>query len=494
MNGVLCGQKTIISSSPKIRTVVLNKPRRVSDKIQELIGPTLELSNVDTTSALYNNLVIFGEINTEITQDILKKFKNVYIHPKSEYFDLYKRNLHTTTLDSFTKLGFFKLDIVKVCTPLPLPPQKDNFVKVEIPEHSGESPRQLNSNDFFDIVRTSDKFIEDYTSSLKKLYIHKIDFYNSKIESLNKNLDSAKRKIEQLKDLGITDASSTNLDIENILVGIINIKEIISELSSRKPSKISVRLHLLEIEKTFSSIIGQNTLKNTFVRRLYAFSKNYSIITNSFDNYALLGNPGIGKTALAKMLAKAYYLSGILARDTVRCVSRADLVGGFLGQTAKLTRGVLMSSLESFLIIDEAYELGSRNSTNSNDYGSECGAEMCYLLDIFIGMLCVIVAGYALEMRNRFFTMNRGFARRFNRIVELKDYTPKNLTRILVGFLRQKGGGLVELDEYTLNVIFSIISEGEYPNQAGDMLNISEKIVIDVCGGVSVIDSILSRL
>ena len=195
-------------------------------------------------------------------------------------------------------------------------------------------------------------------------------------------------------------------------------------------------------------------------------------------------------TALAKVIAYAFSKSGILATDTIKIVSRSDLVGQYIGQTAPRTRGNLLETLEGILFIDEAYQLSPDDP--GRDFGPEAITEIVNFLDKYIGMSIVIVAGYEDKMTKNFFGSNEGLARRFPYRLTLSNYSISELTDILIRFVERSTE--MQIDDETGNYLYSVIeyldeehkTDDIFSNQAGDMLNFGSSLVKAINGSFKV--------
>jgi SpoVK/Ycf46/Vps4 family AAA+-type ATPase len=140
-----------------------------------------------------------------------------------------------------------------------------------------------------------------------------------------------------------------------------------------------------------------------------------------------VGGPGTGKTTLARLVGRLYHALGLLETGDVVEVTRADLVAGFVGQTAKRTNDVVDSALGKVLFIDEAYAL-SRPGADA-DFGAEAVAELLKRMEDDRERLAVIVAGYPDEIE-AFLATNPGFASRFGETLTFEDFTPAELAEI----------------------------------------------------------------
>ncbi len=138
------------------------------------------------------------------------------------------------------------------------------------------------------------------------------------------------------------------------------------------------------------------------------------------------GNPGTGKTTVARLLSKIYHEIGILSKGHLIETDRSGLVGGYVGQTAIKTKDVISQAMGGILFIDEAYSLAS---TSENDYGKEAIDTILKAMEDNRDDLIVIVAGYP-ELMDRFLHSNPGLESRFNKFIYFEDYNGEELYNI----------------------------------------------------------------
>ena len=137
------------------------------------------------------------------------------------------------------------------------------------------------------------------------------------------------------------------------------------------------------------------------------------------------GNPGTGKTTVARILAKLYNQIGILSKGQLIEVDRSGLVAGYVGQTALKTQEQIQAALGGVLFIDEAYTLAAKNE----DFGQEAIDTILKAMEDHRDDLIVIVAGYT-EPMERFINSNPGLKSRFNKYIEFPDYSIDELMQI----------------------------------------------------------------
>ena len=187
-----------------------------------------------------------------------------------------------------------------------------------------------------------------------------------------------------------------------------------------------------EAEKQLNALVGLASVKQeviTFRNFLKIQNerrkKGLSVPPTSY-HLVFSGNPGTGKTTIARIMAQILKSLGVISSGHLVEASRSDLVAGYMGQTAIKTNKVIDSALNGVLFIDEAYTL-SRSS--ENDFGQEAIDTLLKRMEDDRDRLVVIIAGYTDEIKN-FVGSNPGLASRFNRYINFPDYSESELEEI----------------------------------------------------------------
>nr|WP_197559144.1 AAA family ATPase [Aerococcus urinaeequi] len=191
---------------------------------------------------------------------------------------------------------------------------------------------------------------------------------------------------------------------------------------------------LQELLDELDTLIGLEKVKNKVqdlivyqkVQRLRR-EKNLHSAKNTL-HLAFTGNPGTGKTTVARIVGRIYKRIGLLSKGHFVEVSRTDLIAGYQGQTALKVKKVIEQAKGGVLFIDEAYSITEND--HSDSYGRECLTELTKALEDYRDDLVVIVAGYT-EPMNKFFESNPGLKSRFNTFIEFDDYNSVEMDNIL---------------------------------------------------------------
>ena len=189
-----------------------------------------------------------------------------------------------------------------------------------------------------------------------------------------------------------------------------------------------------------------------------------------------MGNPGTGKTTVARLLSRIYHAIGVLSKGQLVEVDRSGLVAGFVGQTAIKTSEVIQKALGGVLFIDEAYALSSHDS--ANDFGREAIETLLKAMEDHRSDLIVIVAGYTALMGD-FIHANPGLESRFNKYFYFDDYNGDQLFSIFQSMCEKNGytlsvDGLKYCKSY-LNSLYE--ARDENFGNARDVRNLFERAV-----------------
>ena len=189
-----------------------------------------------------------------------------------------------------------------------------------------------------------------------------------------------------------------------------------------------------------------------------------------------LGNPGTGKTTVARLLARIYHAVGVLSKGQLVEVDRSGLVAGFVGQTALKSQEVINKALGGVLFIDEAYAL--TNQESPNDFGQEAVEVILKNMEDHRDDLIVIVAGYTDQMKD-FIHSNPGLESRFNKYFHFEDYNGAQLAEIFRSQCKRNGYTVDEATDKAAAEAFELMYQQRDENfgNARDVRNIFESAI-----------------
>lgn len=316
--------------------------------------------------------------------------------------------------------------------------EMDQFLKTN-PGLASRAPNRFVFEDYTadDIVQLGetllhkDQFVledkEYYAKRVKRAYSESLDHSNGR---WIRNFNEALTKI-QLNRIVVTNTD----DIETIFN--VDIDDLLNQ------GRYIDRGDKDDALEQLNRLIGIQNVKRQvreFVFQAEANQKKeeQGIKVGDFTLHSLfLGNPGTGKTTVARLIGKILYQKGIIATNKLIEVSRSDLVAGYIGQTAIKTKEVLESALGGVLFIDEAYTL---SSGSENDFGREAIDEILKFMEDHRRDIVIIFAGYTNEM-DEFLKTNSGLSSRIPMVFNFEDYSPDELVEI----------GLLGLKQYHFN-------------------------------------------
>lgn len=245
--------------------------------------------------------------------------------------------------------------------------------------------------------------------------------------------------------------------------------------------KPNEKISLEEAIKKLHKLEGLELVKNQvcdWINQIRVFKmrkeRGLSVPDMSY-HLVFTGNPGTGKTTVARLMAQIYCALGILSEGHLIEVDRSDLVAGYVGQTAIKTREILRKAYGGVLFIDEAYSLTKGGGT---DFGREAIDTLLKEMEDKRDNLVVIVAGYDTLMQN-FIDSNPGLRSRFKNYIQFSDYTGNELYHIFLGMCRENQYSLTAPAKEALIAYFHDLYSKRDKNfgNGRDVRNIFETIV-----------------
>lgn len=365
----------------------------------------------------------------------------------------------------------------------------DNLNEINFSLDTSPDPESTLTYSEFKTIVNKPEFIVQFTNSLRSSFIQKRHIYIQKQKQVMNDLKAKNAKS------GFTSMLEHDVNRERLYAMNGELKMILNAIDKRIDTlnvdvvRSGLEQALYDPYSGIDSVVGRNEVKDFLALQLYTFAQSPKIFFTNFQNIAIYGPSGVGKTKLAQTIAFVYASSGILVRNKFRSITKQELTTAYVNESSQLTREMLMSTLEGICFIDEAYDLAPENTMfgKMQDHGRESIAEMVNFLDKHIGLSVVIVAGYEKDMERRFMTCNEGMPRRFPHVIRLNGYDSSQLTNLLLTFMLQKSPE-IKLNDEESNYLYALIDytmrerTNIFSKHAGDMLNLAGHLIRAIYG------------
>ena len=305
-----------------------------------------------------------------------------------------------------------------------------------------------NQNDFDDDENDNDNHFNHPKKKLKK---------NEKDEFLEyfknaKELIPINKEIKTLKDLIELGESYDPNDTKKYVINLKALNNCVQYL------------------KDLDSMIGMNNVKNMIIDLIFFRLQNFEDDSNELWHLVIQGDPGCGKTEISKIISNIYYGLGIIKKNKFTQAKRSDLIGKYLGHTAKQTQEVFDRASGGVLFIDEAYSLG--NPEGRDSFAKECIDTINLNLTEKKDTV-VFIAGYKEQLEESFFSYNPGLNRRFKMRLNVDKYDANDLKKIYIKkIIENKWSIFEDNDEKNLPLSFFEKNRECFKYNGGDMENL----------------------
>lgn len=248
---------------------------------------------------------------------------------------------------------------------------------------------------------------------------------------------------------------------------------------------------LIEAEAELAEFIGLEEVKFQVARLKSSVAmairrqERGLTVANRTNHLVFAGPPGTGKTTIARVVAKIYCGLGLLKKETVREVHRADLIGQHIGETEAKTNSIIDSALDGVLFLDEAYALVSTGA--KNDFGLVAIDTLLARMENDRDRLVVIVAGYRKDL-DLFLDTNEGLRSRFTRSIDFPSYSPKELVEIAVRMAEKRDSVFEPAAIADMEGLFSQLAASTTPDAAG-----IERRSLDIAGNGRFVRNLVER-
>ena len=263
------------------------------------------------------------------------------------------------------------------------------------------------------------------------------------------------REIRNILDQVIMCQNLRCAGTDNMEIGVVDVNSYIRDARISLPSSSEGTAgKILSGEEELEQLTGLSAVKR-MVRKIKAYAKRNKGLEDFNLHMCFYGNPGTGKTEVARILSRILYDAGVLDEAKLVETDAHGLIGRYVGETAPKTLGKINEAMGGVLFIDEAYSLtgGTAVSGGTASYGEEAIAVLLKEMEDRRGQFCTILAGYKDEMV-RMISANPGLESRIQFTLEFPDYTREELGLIAQSFLGKKG---YAIEDEALNLLLDIM-------------------------------------
>ncbi len=307
----------------------------------------------------------------------------------------------------------------------------DNKLKKNNPDYNNPISQmlylvlfQVTAELFYTLDEISEKligFTDTFLKKMQQIIVQNLKFKIQPLEIKFTDIFQKKERHQQPKEDDAVDAEGED---DNVVIAT-EVTETLEELLGT----LNHLTGLKEVKKDVNTMI--NMLKLQQIRQ----QRGMKSLPMSL-HMVFYGNPGTGKTTVARLIAKIYYRLGVLSKGHMIETDRSGLVGGYVGQTAMKVKKLVKQALGGILFIDEAYTL--TRSQNGEDFGQEAVDTLLKCMEDHRDDMIVIVAGYP-ELMSQFINSNPGLQSRFNKYINFEDYHPEELLDIFQKMCADQG-------------------------------------------------------
>lgn len=363
-------------------------------------------------SATFIESVVFAELYMQgcllkiaVSDGIISDFEKQFIVSMVNdiqtlnQFDVYKRLMRNLTIEEYNKSD------LSIFAPADFVP---SYIVL-----AAENDEKYGTNDSFVLMRSTERIFECFMAVDDVCSDEEIKVSASLIETIRQCIEE-----KELVDTFQPKENSVNVNTSRCRDSLQNLLDELDDL-----------IGLSEVKSEVLATINLIKVNNLRVEKgLHPAPISHHMV--------FLGNPGTGKTTVARLIAKIYKELGVVTKGHLVETDRSGLVAGYIGQTSIKTKEVATKAIGGILFIDEAYSI-TRNSSD-NDYGKEAIDTLVKVMEDNRQNLVVIVAGYTNEMKN-FMKANPGLESRFNKRIFFKDYSQDELLQIFMHTCEKNG-------------------------------------------------------